>query len=150
MSMASLLDPGTETSSLQETRANINVTPLIDVLLVILIIFMIITPIMTTAMKSDIPQKLEGPVRDSYSERQLVLTLTADGRYLLNREPLTLGQVPIRLREVLAQRGGRRLVFINADDGVPYGLVMQLMDLCRSAGAEHVSLVLDPLEAPSP
>lgn len=134
-----------ETDSLHETRANINVTPLIDVLLVILIIFMIITPILTTAMNSDIPQKLDGAVPQEYSERQLVLSLTADGRYMLNREQLTLGQVSIRLRDVLTLRGGRKLVFVNADDSVPYGVVMQLMDLCRAAGAEHVSLVLDPL-----
>lgn len=148
--MPSLLRHGSETTSLHETRSNINVTPLIDVLLVILIIFMIITPIMTTAMKSEIPQKLDDGALPDYSERQLVLSLTADGRYLLNRQPLTLGQVPIRLRDVLEQRGGRRVVFVNADDGVPYGLVVQLMDLCRTAGAEHVSLILDPLQPPTP
>jgi biopolymer transport protein ExbD len=134
-----------EVDSIHQARANINVTPLIDVLLVLLIIFMIVTPILTQAMNADVPHKAEQTILEDYSQKQLVLTLTADGRYLLNREPLTLGQLPLRLREVLMLRAGRKLVFVNADDSLPYGHVVQLMDLCRSAGAEHVGLVLDPL-----
>jgi biopolymer transport protein ExbD len=134
-----------EFDSLRQARATINVTPLIDVLLVLLIIFMIVTPMLTQAMDTDIPQEAELSVLESYSRHQLVLTLTADGRTLLNQESLTIGQLPLRLRELLSVRGGRKLVFVNADDGLPYGHVVQMMDLCRSAGAEHVSLVLQPL-----
>jgi len=144
--MATILGSDSETSPLRNTHAEINMTPLIDVLLVILIIFMIITPILTTAMMSEIPKKLDETVAETYSERQIVLSLTVDGAYFLNREHLTLAELPNRLRETLAERGGSRLVFVNADDGVRYGLVVQLMDLCHTAGAEHVSLVLDPLQ----
>lgn len=139
-----------EIDSLHQTRSNINVTPLIDVLLVLLVIFMLVTPILTKAMPSDIPQKVDGAVPETYSERQLVLTITADGRYQLNQERLTLGQLPFRLRDVLAIRGGKKLVFLNADDSLPYGLVMQVMDLCRSAGAEHVGLVLESMPIAEP
>jgi biopolymer transport protein ExbD len=132
--------------TLRQARANINVTPLIDILLVLLIIFMIVTPMLTQAMDADIPQTAERTVLERYSKSQLVLTLTADGRTLLNQEMLTTTQVRPRLQELMAARGGRKLVFVNADDGLPYGQVVQMMDLCRSAGAEHVGLVLEPLE----
>ena len=134
-----------EFDSLRQVRATINVTPLIDILLVLLIIFMIVTPMLTQAMDADIPQSAERTVLENYSQNQLVLTLTADGRTMLNQESLTIGQLPRRLRELLSVRGGRKLVFVNADDGLPYGQVIQMMDLCRSAGAEHVGLVLEPL-----
>jgi biopolymer transport protein TolR len=134
-----------EFDSLRQARATINVTPLIDVLLVLLIIFMIVTPMLTQAMDTDLPQTAERAVLESYSRRQLVLTLTADGRTLLNQESLTIAQVRPRLYELMLARGGRKLVFVNADDELPYGHVVQMMDLCRSAGAEHVGLVLEPL-----
>ena len=134
-----------EFDSLRQARATINVTPLIDVLLVLLIIFMIVTPMLTQAMDTDIPQNAERTVLERYSRTQIVLTLTADGRTMLNQESLTIGQLPLRLRELLLARGGRKLVFVNGDDGLAYGQVVQMMDLCRSAGAEHVGLVLEPL-----
>jgi biopolymer transport protein TolR len=101
---------------------------------------------LTQAMDADIPQTAERTVLERYSKSQLVLTLTADGRTLLNQEMLTTTQIRPRLQELMAARGGRKLVFVNADDGLPYGQVVQMMDLCRSAGAEHVGLVLEPLE----
>lgn len=135
-----------ELDSLRAAKANINVTPLIDILLVLLIIFMIVTPMLTQAMDADIPQSAERAVLERYSRSQLVLTLTADGRTLLNQELLTITQVRPRLQELMSARGGRKLVFVNADDALPYGQVIQMMDLCRSAGAEHVGLVVEPLE----
>jgi len=131
---------------LNQQKSDINVTPLIDVLLVLLVIFMMITPLLTKAMDADIPKKADQPLPQSYSEKQLVLSITADGRYFLNREELSLAHLGSRLREVLTQRGGGRVVFVNAEEAVPYGLVVQAMDLCRSAGAENLGLVTESLE----
>ena len=131
---------------LNQQKSDINVTPLIDVLLVLLVIFMMITPLLTKAMDADIPKKADQPLPQAYAEKQLVLSITADGRYLLNREELSLAHLGSRLREVLTQRGGGRVVFVNAEDAVPYGLVMQAMDLCRSAGAENLGIVTESLE----
>src|SRR5262245_40585543 len=109
------------TGGLDRTQASINVTPLIDVLLVLLVIFMVITPILTKALQSDIPQKIDQPLPEEYSEKQLVVHVAADGAVSLNRENVGMLALPDRLRDVFAQRGGRRVVFVNADDGAVYG-----------------------------
>src|SRR3989442_13954367 len=111
------------TGGLNQTQSSINVTPLIDVLLVLLIIFMIVAPVLTKALQSEIPQKADQPLPEEYSERQLVVSITSDGRYLLNREEVSLENLPARLRDVFAARGGKKWLFVNADDAVAYGLV---------------------------
>ena len=135
------------TGGLSETKSDINVTPLIDVLLVLLIIFMIVTPVLSKAMDSEIPQKSDQPIPEQYSAQQLVVSITADGRYMLNREELTLSYLPTRLRDVFEQRGGKKVLFLNADDSVPYGQVVQVMDLCRTAGAETIAVVSESIQA---
>jgi biopolymer transport protein ExbD len=135
------------TGGLSQTKSDINVTPLIDVLLVLLIIFMIVTPVLTKAMESEIPQKSDQPIPEQYSAQQLVVSITADGRYMLNKEELTLSYLPTRVRDVFAQRGGKKVLFLNADDGVSYGMVVQVMDLCRTAGAETIAIVSESIQA---
>lgn len=133
---------------LDEQKSEINVTPLIDVLLVLLVIFMMISPLLTKGMDASIPKKADEPLPQEYTEKQLVLSLTVDGRYYLNREESSLIHLAGRLREVFLQRGGGRVIFVNADEGVPYGQVIQAMDVCRSAGAENIGIVTDSLFVP--
>jgi biopolymer transport protein TolR len=135
------------TGGLNQTKSEINVTPLIDVLLVLLVLFMIITPLLTKALGSDIPKTSEEALPPEFSEKQLVLTVTRDGRFHLNREEIGLGQLGSRLHGILVQRGsGERVVFINADDDVPYGTIVQAMDICHGAGAENVGIVTENIE----
>jgi biopolymer transport protein ExbD len=135
---------------LRRTQSNINMTPLIDVLLVLLIIFMTVTPILTRAMNSDIPQKVDQPIPEEYSEKQLVVHIDPAGTIMLNREPVTLASISSRLREIFAQRGGKKVVFLDADNAVLYGTVVQVMDLCREGGAETIGVVPDAIGAPAP
>jgi biopolymer transport protein ExbD len=132
---------------LSQNQSSINVTPLIDVLLVLLIIFMMVTPILTKALQSDIPQKVDEPLPAEYTEKQLVVRMTADGRLLLNREEIGLSSLPGRLRDVFAQRGGKRVIFLDADNGVLYGTVVEVMDLCRDGGVETIGVVPDSIGA---
>ena len=128
---------------LNRSQSSINVTPLIDVLLVLLIIFMIVTPILTKGMQSDIPQKVDQPLPPEYTENQLVVHIGADGSLLLNHQPVGLLDLAGRLRGVFAQRGCKRLLFLDADNAVNYGTVIQVMDLCRDGGAETIGVVPD-------
>jgi len=130
---------------LNQSQSSINVTPLIDVLLVLLIIFMVVTPILTKAMESDIPQKVDQPLPAEYTEKQLVVRVTADGRVMLNREEIGLTNLPSRLRDIFAQRGGKRVIFLDADNSVFYGTVVEVMDLCRDGGVETIGVVPDSI-----
>ena len=103
---------------------------------------------LTKALESDIPKKADEVIQEPQTERQLVLQLTGDGRYLLNREELTLASLGARLREHFLEPGSKKLIFVDADDSLPYGSVVQAMDLCRSAGAENIGIVTEPVEAP--
>jgi biopolymer transport protein ExbD len=135
------------TGGLSQTKSDINVTPLIDVLLVLLVLFMIITPIMTKALDNDIPKTSEETLPPEFSEKQLVLSITEDGRFHLNREEIGLAQLGGRLHGVLVARGsGERVVFINAEDNVPYGTIVQAMDICHGAGAENVAIITESIE----
>ena len=134
------------TGGLGRSQSSINVTPLIDVLLVLLIIFMVITPILTKALQSDIPQKIDQPLPEEYSDKQLVVHVETDGSVFLNRDNVGLLALPSRLREVFGQRGGKRVVFLDAEDGVLYGTVVQVMDLIRGAGAETIGVVPDSIQ----
>ncbi len=138
------MDKGLE--GLGNLRSTINVTPLVDVLLVLLIIFIMVTPILTKALQSNIPYKVNQPLPAEYAERQLVVHVGTDGQLRLNREEVELSGLSGRLREIFAQRGGgRRVVFLDADESVAYGTVITVMDLCRDGGASTIGVIPDSI-----
>ena len=126
-------------------QSGINVTPLIDVLLVLLVIFIMVAPIMTKALPSAIPQKADHPLPAEHAEQQLVVRVCADGRLLLNREEIGLSSLPSRLQELFTLRGGERVIFLDADPSVIYGTVVEVMDLCRDAGVETIGVIPDSI-----
>jgi biopolymer transport protein TolR len=130
------------------TQSSINVTPLVDVLLVLLIIFMVVTPILTKALQSRIPKTVEEATPHDYSDRQLVVRLGATGVLRLNADEVSLVTLPERLRKAFTGLGADRTVFVDADDRVPYGNVVQVMDLCRGAGATAIAVLTDSTAAP--
>ena len=129
-------------------RSTINITPLVDVLLVLLIIFIMVTPVLTKALESQIPRKALHPLPAEYAQRQLVIHMHADGRLQLNHEEITAHDLAPRLREIFARRGGRRVIFLDADEETRYGAVIHIMDLCRDGGAQTIGVVPDSI-APS-
>ena len=126
---------------LGETKAGINVTPLIDVLLVLLVIFMIVTPLLVKALPTTLPQKSDRPVSERYADSQLVLTVTSDRRYLLNQDEVGLFDAAERIRDAFAVRGGRRIIFVSGADDLSYAEVVRAVDTCLDAGAEKVGIV---------
>lgn len=122
-------------------KADINVTPLIDVLLVLLILFMLVAPSAPRALTASLPRP--APDGDAPDSRALVLEVRADD-YALNTLPiLTLDELGRRLRSGLETRTDRT-VFVRAEGDVPYERVVAAIDAAQGAGASRIGLANDP------
>ena len=122
--------------------SEINVTPLVDVMLVLLIIFMIAAPMLTTGVNVDLP-KADAPRMDIDQDHPLI-TVQRDQRIFLFDEEVSLDVLRQRL---LTDERIRNVdeVFVQADEQVPYGVVAQVLPLVRQAGIGKMGLVTDPL-----
>jgi biopolymer transport protein ExbD len=120
-------------------ESSINVTPLVDVCLVLLIIFMVVIPVMVTGVPVQLPKtKSAGPVSDA--NRQLPITVKDDGTVFLDATVVRREQVRSELERLHAQ-SPQRPVAVRGDKRVPYGQVVDVLDACRSAGYENVGLI---------
>jgi biopolymer transport protein ExbD len=136
------------TSSKSHLNADINVTPLVDVVLVLLIIFMVLTPLMQLGYDVNVPPKKTALASEVTSKQQLIVTQVQPGKVYLNREQIDIGQLPIRLTEILKNRNDKT-VFFSADDELNYGAVMTTMDIIRNAGAEKIGIITEKVTVPS-
>jgi biopolymer transport protein TolR len=123
--------------------AEINVTPLVDVMLVLLIIFIITAPMLAQGVKVNLP-KQDAPALDPKSLEPLILTLTSDRVILVDDDPVHLKLLPDRLGAILG--GAPRPVYIKADNDLPYGFVVQVLAVLDRVGAEQVGMVTQPEE----
>jgi biopolymer transport protein TolR len=122
--------------------SEINVTPLVDVMLVLLIIFMVAAPMMTAGVTVDLPQA-DAP-RLEVDEERLLLSIDAQQQIFLGEDPIPLE----RLEDVLTHNARLREeheLFVQADETVPYGVVVRVFAIVRRAGVEQLGLVTDPL-----
>ena len=121
--------------------SEINVTPFVDVVLVLLIIFLITAPMMLRGIDVKVPKtetKTVGP------EERLMLTVTKDKGIYLDDQPITLARLE-RVLTGLRQRNPKAAVFLRADEGVAYGVVVKVMDAVKKAGIERLGMVTEPL-----
>jgi biopolymer transport protein TolR len=133
-------------------KSEINVTPLVDVMLVLLIIFMILQPMLQMGYDVNVPPPTPAGVVPPPSGDQIIVSLTSNGEVYLNKERVDRAQLPIRLQEVLRNRG-QKPVFFSAEDTVKYDDAMRIMDVVRNNGAKNIGIVMDwvnPLEAQAP
>jgi biopolymer transport protein TolR len=128
------------------TKADINITPLIDVLLVLIVIFMVITPLTPQGLETSVPQPSPYPQKKPANET-LILSLARDGGIRLNQESLDSASVSPRLGDIFRTRSDRTL-FVQADDEVLYNDVAQLIDVARGAGAERIGLMTQKIATP--
>ena len=133
-------------------KSEINVTPLVDVMLVLLIIFMILQPMLQMGYDVNVPPPTPPNMLSAPSGDQIVVSVTANQEIYLNKERVDRTNLPIRLQEVLRNRG-KKPVFFSCEDTVKYDDAMKVMDVVRNNGAENIGIVMDwvnPLEQQAP
>ena len=134
------------TSSNGQTRtslAEINITPLVDVVLVLLVIFMITAPVLQSGIEVSVPKTRT--VRE-ITEQRLVLTINRDQQIFLGDQPVNIHEIARKLR----QQGtdpAHQVIYLRADQQVPFGVFAVLMDEVKQAGITNISIVTQPLEA---
>jgi len=142
-----MVSPGTGSGERPAGSAlsEINVTPFVDVVLVLLVIFLITAPMMLRGIDVKVPKteaKNVGP------EERLMLTVTKERAIYLDNQLITLA----RLEGVLVglrQRNAKAAVFLRADEGVSYGVVVKVMDVVKKAGIERLGMVTEPIPPPA-
>jgi biopolymer transport protein TolR len=120
--------------------AEINVTPFVDVMLVLLIVFMVTAPLLTVGVPVDLP-KTKAPTLGQDKE-PLSVTIAKNGKSYLQKEVVTEDQLVPKL-EAISQNGYDQRIFVRGDKTVDYGQVMVVMGLLASAGFTHIGLVTD-------
>jgi biopolymer transport protein TolR len=119
----------------------INVTPLIDVMLVLLVIFMVTAPLLTTGVQVDLPKVKSATMQADDSK--LLIIVTADEHVYLGKDEITEAvEEKLRTNARLAEE---KEVFVQADENVKYGVVLRVMAAARAAGVEKLGMVTDPL-----
>jgi biopolymer transport protein ExbD len=124
-----------------EYKSDINITPLVDVVLVLLIIFMVITPLLQMGYDVKVPPKSTNP-NPTIDPDQLIVSLAPGNKIYLNKQELTAPQLATQLSSILKNRRDKT-VFFSGDDTALYGDVARIMDLCRAAGATNIGIVLE-------
>ncbi|HQY64017.1 MAG: biopolymer transporter ExbD [Myxococcales bacterium] len=135
--MAITLESGPRKS--RGATPQMNVTPLVDVVLVLLIVFMVIAPLLSKKFSLALPKQAEASAAQS-ADVPVVLTVAADGAVRLNREEVAAAELGARVERVLAARADKT-VYFDADDGAPFGVAVRTMDVARAHGAITVSIL---------
>lgn len=121
-------------------RSEINVTPLVDVVLVLLIIFLVSMPILLEQIRIEVPKKAETLSLPDLATEPLLVELK-DGRLLVSGEEIARSELGTRVKERLT-RSTDKVVFVDFDDATRYGDAVSIMDTCKGAGASTVAIVL--------
>lgn len=122
----------------------VNVTPLVDVALVVLIIFMVVTPLMTKEMWLNIPKPPDDDAQES-SDEPVVLTVDVGGTTAINRKPIPRTELGTTLAGIFANRRSK-VLHVDAADTVPYGELVTIVDEARGSGAKSIAVATKRLE----
>ena len=121
--------------------SEINVTPFVDVMLVLLIIFMVTAPMMLQGLDVDLPETTTQPLR--VQDEPLVLTVKKDGKYYIGRREIPEAALTEKLRAIFEGRDSKE-VFLRADEDAAYGVVVKALAAAREAGAKQLGMVTEP------
>ena len=127
----------------QTSMAEINVTPFVDVVLVLLVIFMITAPILQSGIEVSVPKTRS--VKEITQER-LVISIDRQQRVFLGNDPININEIPGKLKEKLHDPA-RMQIYLRSDENVPFGAFATVMDAVKQSGITNVSIVTEPLES---
>ncbi len=134
MAMSSRSGPG--------PKSDINITPYIDILLVLLIIFMVIQPTIQYDLRARVPDKPPEDLPENVVVKSdaIVLAMSLDGEISINQDPVSLNQLGARLFDIYSARANKNL-FVQAHDELPFGTVIRVIDLAKGAGVGDIGLL---------
>ncbi len=135
-------------SKIGSTMAEINITPLVDVMLVLLIIFMITAPLMMEGIKVDLPSATTQAIKTEKDE--VVLTISKEQELFLqgDKTPYNIVNLGDKLAEIYKDKS-KKDIFLRASKTIPYGIVVQVMAACKNAGIERVGMITEPEAQPA-
>ncbi len=128
----------------QTALADINITPLVDVVLVLLLIFMLTAPVLQSGVEVAIPKTRSV---NQLTEQRMVVTIDKDQNVFLQDKPVNVNQLPALLSAVGKGDPTRRIIYLRADEQVPFGAFASVMDAVKQAGITNISIVTRPIEA---
>ncbi len=126
----------------QTSLSDINITPLVDVVLVLLIIFMVTAPVLQSGIEVSVPKTRT--VKEITEER-LVITIDKSQRVFLGNDPVNINEIAARLRQKIRDPQ-HQSVFVRSDENVPFGAFATVMDAVKQSGITNVSIVTQPLD----
>jgi biopolymer transport protein ExbD/biopolymer transport protein TolR len=127
----------------QTALAEINITPLVDVVLVLLLIFMLTAPVLQSGIDVAIPKTR---TVNQVTDERMVVTIDHDQNVFLQDKPVNVNELPARLRTTGKGDPAKRVIYLRADERVPFGAFASVMDAVKQAGITNISIVTRPIE----
>lgn len=127
----------------QTALAEINITPLVDVVLVLLLIFMLTAPVLQSGVDVAIPKTRSV---NQLTEERMVVTIDKDQNVFLQDKPVNVNELPARLRSTGNEPAAKRIIYLRADERVPFGAFASVMDAVKQAGITNISIVTQPIQ----
>ncbi len=127
----------------QSSLADINVTPLVDVVLVLLIIFMVTAPVLQSGIEVSVPKT---KTVKEITEERLVITIDNDQKVFLGNDPVNINEIGAKIHSKVRDPEGQA-IYIRSDESVPFGAFATVMDSVKQAGFGNVSIVTQPIQA---
>ncbi|HUR94522.1 MAG TPA: biopolymer transporter ExbD [Gemmatimonadales bacterium] len=137
------ISTGSASAGSSDVKADINVTPMIDVMLVLLIIFMIVTPLIAAGFKATLPKGKHLDPRPE-GDNEVILGIDQAGRYFLNGRPLPNGTLEDQLRSTFSARTEDKILYFKADNQLKYSKIQEAVETARRSGVRVMAAITEP------